>query len=153
MGVVKNSRVKEVSMQTITIKWYGSYNLERINQYDLAFDKGIYAISRIWSDTETLLYIGRTKREFQKRLSEHDTWLKQYRGQIKVGLGLVVLSPNMIFSEKLLADAESLLIIWNETVENTSNVNTYSGRALTINNIGRRGLLAKRISSDNLIDY
>ena len=84
-------------------------------------------------------------------MSEHDSWLKLYRGQIKVRFGHMV-SDNISYSEKLLADAEALLIIWNETVENTSNVNTYSGRALTINNIGRRGLLAKRISSDNLID-
>jgi len=139
-------------MQTITIEWHGSYNIERINLCALASDKGIYAISRIWGDTETLLYIGRTKREFQSRLREHDHWLKLYRGQIKVRLGQMV-SHNGVFSERLLADAESLLIIWNETVENTSNVNTYSGRALTINNVGRRGLLAKRISSEDLIDY
>jgi len=140
-------------MQTITIEWYGAFNLERFNLCALASGNGIYAISRIWGDTETLLYIGRTKREFQRRLREHDTWLKLYRGQIKVRLGHVE-SNRMSFSERLLADAESLLIIWNETVENTSNVNTYSsGRALTINNIGRRGLLARKVSSDNLIDY
>jgi len=139
-------------MQTITIEWSGAFNLERLNLCGLASDKGIYAISRFWGNRETLLYIGRTKREFQKRLREHDTWLKLYRGQIKVRLGRIV-SPNMTFSEKLLADAECLLIILNETVENTSSINTYSGRALTINNIGRRGKLEKRISSDDLEDY
>ncbi|GAB6152579.1 GIY-YIG nuclease family protein [Desulfosporosinus burensis] len=139
-------------MQTITIQWSGAFSLERFDLCVLASDKGIYAISRIWGNWETLLYIGRTKREFQKRLREHDAWLKLYRGQIKVRIGRIK-SPSMTFSEKLLADAECLLIISNETVENTSNVSTYSGRALTINNTGRRGLLEKWISSDDLEDY
>jgi hypothetical protein len=139
-------------MQKVTVKWAGPYNLERIYVHDLAFDKGIYTISRIWGDVETLLYIGRTKRQFQKRLHEHDYWLRQYRGQIKIRLGHVELTTNMHFSEKLLADIEALLILWNETIENTSNIRTYSGRVLEIENIGRRGLLAKRISTEDLID-
>lgn len=139
-------------MQQITMKWSGPYNLERIYVHDLAFDRGIYAISRVWGDTETLLYIGRTKRQFQKRLSEHDYWLREYRGQIKVRLGLIDSTTNLRFSEKLLADAEALLIIWNETIENTVNRSTYSGRALTLQNIGRRGLLDKKISTEKLID-
>ncbi|ABR48422.1 hypothetical protein Amet_2264 [Alkaliphilus metalliredigens QYMF] len=136
-------------MQEIILKWFGPYDLERIQLYDLAFDKGIYMISRIWGEKETLLYIGRTKREFQKRLKEHDVWIKQYRGQIKIRLGLIMLHPDTKFSEKLLADVEALLIILNKTVENTSNTSTYSGRALTINNTGRRGLLDKRITSNS----
>lgn len=148
----QNLFIRGAYMQTITIKWSGAFSLERFNLCVLASDNGIYAISRLWGNTKTLLYIGRTKREFQKRLREHDYWLKLYRGQIIVRLGRII-SPRMSFSEKLLADAEALLIILNETLENTSNVTTYSGRALTINNIGRRGLLEKWICSNDLEDY
>ncbi|CDX00844.1 GIY-YIG catalytic domain [Desulfitobacterium hafniense] len=137
-------------MQSITIKWCGPYNLERVHLSNQASENGIYIISRLWGTSETLLYIGRTKRQFQQRIKEHNYWLTQYRGQIKVRFGRI--EGNTI-SEDLLADAESLLIILTETVENTSNLYSYSGRSLTINNIGRRGTLAKTISSDDLVEY
>lgn len=140
-------------MRLVTVRWSGPYNLERISLYDTALDKGVYSISRVWGDTETLLYIGRTKRQFQQRLREHDYWLKNYRGQIKIRLGVLDSDPGMDFSEELLAEVEALLVVWNETVENTSNTRSYSGGELTIKNIGRRGLIDRNISTDMLLDY
>lgn len=130
-------------MQHITVKWYGPYNFERLHLHDVAVENGIYAISRVWGDTETLLYIGKTERDFKRRIKEHERWLKDYRGQVKLRLGKLLDTKN---SAELLADVEALLIILNESVVNTRNTDSYSGRPLIIHNRGRRGLIDKIVS-------
>ena len=49
-------------METVTLKWYGPYNLERALLPDVVYEKGIYLITRKWGESEKLLYIGQTKR-------------------------------------------------------------------------------------------
>lgn len=134
-------------MQTVLIKWYGPYKLSRCAL--TTFSNGIYAISRVWGDTETLVYIGRTKRELFKRINEHGYWLSNYRGSIIIRFGRLDASTRV--SPKLLADIEALLINAHDTIENTANRIKYSGRNLTVINIGRRGLLIKTVTLPSIL--
>ena len=37
-------------MQGITINWHQPYQLDRKHLLEVAYDKGVYAISRVWGE-------------------------------------------------------------------------------------------------------
>lgn len=137
-------------MQNVILKWYGPYDLQRIESKDVVYEHGVYSIYRVYNNNEKLLYIGKTSRNFLTRLKEH-VWLHNVRGQIRVRLGIIQLEDGQRFSSKRLGDVESLLITWHSPPENTTNANYYYGRKkLTIVNIGRRGQIEPKVSTDDL---
>lgn len=77
-------------MTTVYIKWHGPYLLNNIIHNQIALNNsGIYAIYRQYIGYETLLYVGKTKRSFLQRLSEHEKqWLSTVRGELKVRFGV-----------------------------------------------------------------
>lgn len=135
-------------MRIVTLNWYGPYRLDRLSQYDIANEKGIYSIYRTFGGNETLMYIGKTKRNFIQRLYEHDYWVSALRGEVRIRLG--IFADGRQYNEKTLADVEALLITWNKPVENTVNTRYYYGREVTVVNKGRRGSLHEKISTENL---
>lgn len=139
-------------MQTATLTWHGPYSFDRILNYDIAYNKGIYAISRIWGGKETLLYIGSTKRTLYQRIYEHSWWFPDIRGKIRIRFGILDLSEGQRFSLRKLKDIEALLIAWHRPCENTMNYHYYYGRFyLTVINKGRRGVvIAKEVSTEDL---
>lgn len=135
-------------MESIIINWRGPYNILKILYADIELDKGIYLITRKWGESETLLYIGSTKRILIKRITEHQRdWLSEVKGFIKIRHGIVCLSEDQKFSVKRLKDVEALLIHHHGPLINTVNTVSYNGRDLEVINTGRRGPLKPRVST------
>ncbi|HDX9577692.1 TPA: GIY-YIG nuclease family protein [Bacillus pseudomycoides] len=136
-------------MTTVNIRWFGAYDLDSLDGKQIIMNKGIYAIYRVYGGKETLIYIGKTKRNFLKRLKEHNKdWLWKVRGEIRIRFGVLEFPNGGKYSEQKLADVESLLISWHEPVENTQSTKYYYGRPnLEVINEGRRGLIDKKIST------
>ena len=136
-------------MEEVGIEWYGPYKIdtvvEEFHEYE---DFGVYMITRRWGEySEKILYIGLTYRQdFSTRLSQHQWWLSNTRGTIKVRVGYLREEKS---SEKRLKDVENLLICWHRPEYNEKNL-VYHGRDLRIINSGRRGLLDKIVDSDEL---
>ncbi|QED50019.1 GIY-YIG nuclease family protein [Cytobacillus dafuensis] len=136
----------------VHIRWFGAYSLDHFYTKDIALHSGIYAIYRVYGEKETLLYIGKTSRNFWQRISEHNKdWLWNVKGKIKIRLGLLEFPDGGRYSAKKLADVESLLILWHLPKENTTSTCYYRGRVdLEIINFGRRGLLDKKVTAKEL---
>lgn len=138
-------------MQTIVLTWHGPYSTEEFFQHNVAYEKGIYSISRIWGGTETLVYIGSTNKSFYKRINNHSWWFPDIRGEIKLRFGILNLDVAQRFSLKRLKDIEALLISWHQPCENTMNYQYYYGRFnLRVINKGRKGVIAKEVSTEDL---
>ncbi|MGD6844695.1 GIY-YIG nuclease family protein [Bacillus infantis] len=139
-------------MTTVHIRWYGAYGLENFYNREIARYSGIYAIYRVYGEKETLLYIGKTSRPFWRRISEHQRdWLWNVKGKIKIRVGLLEFPNGGRYSVKKLADVESLLILWHLPRENTTSTGFYWGRVeLEVINLGRRGLIDRKVSTNDL---
>lgn len=135
-------------MTTVHIRWFGAYGLDNIYSQEIALYSGIYAIYRVYGEKETLLYIGKTRRTFLQRISEHQKdWLWNIKGKIQIRLGLLEFPNGGRYSTKKLADVESLLIQWHLPRENTTSTGYYRGRVdLEVYNLGKRGLIDRKIS-------
>jgi hypothetical protein len=139
-------------MTIVNVRWYGPYSLDSYYNKDISLSSGIYAIYRVFGGKETLLYIGKTSRDFFSKISEHDKhWLWGVKGDIKIRLGLLEFPNGGKFSLQKLSDVESLLILWHKPKWNTSSTVYYRGRFnLEVNNLGRRGFLDKTVSAYDL---
>ncbi|NMC32397.1 MAG: GIY-YIG nuclease family protein [Veillonellaceae bacterium] len=142
-------------MEIITINWTGPYKMDNICYYERTYQGGIYAISRIWGSNESLLYLGRTERNFATRINEHQKqWLSEVSGQIKLRFGILQYSEGKKASSSKLNDAEAMLINWHKPTYNIMCKNYYYGRdKLVLINMGRKGQLADRISTDDFVWY
>lgn len=140
-------------MTTINVRWFGPYQIEDCFYKELALSKGIYAIYRMYCGKETLIYIGKTRRSFLLRITEHNKkWLWRIRGQLKIRFGILEYPNGARYSEKKLSDVESLLILWHSPIENTMSTVFYTGRFdLEIINSGRRGAIDKKVSAKDLV--
>lgn len=82
----------------------------------------------MYRGTEKLLYIGKTKRSFSKRLNDHYIdWIYGTR-DIHVRLEILEFPSGGKYSEQKLSDVEALLISWHTPIENTQCTNYYIGR-------------------------
>lgn len=139
-------------MEKITLNWYGPYKIYNIDNHDVSYEKGIYAIYRIWGESEKLLYIGKTERDFRIRIKEHSkNWVNDVRGEIKLRFGVLEFEKGKYYSSKKLSDVEALLILWHIPNENTSSKKSYSGREkMQLINKGRKGMIDSFISTEQL---
>ena len=137
----------DLHMEEVVINWNGPYKFENMSQYEVAYGNGIYAISRVWGNNETLVYLGQTVRDFTTRLNEHqEEWLSGVRGQVKVRLGVLEFEQGRNFSKFKLNDIEALLINWHQPPYNTKSMKYYHGRdELAVINKGRKGMLANKV--------
>lgn len=120
----------------------------------LAYERGIYVITRKWGNSESLIYVCRSKRSLIERINCHKRdWLTELRGSLFIRYAVIDLQPGQIFSQKRLADVESLLITTHKPPHNVVNYYYYNGRdKLTVTNTGRRGPLSMEVSTLELID-
>lgn len=127
-------------MTKVKVRWFGPYPLDSMKTRTVSVEKGIYAIYRTFGGKQTLLYIGKTGRNFNQRMYEHNReWLNNVRGSIHLRLGILECPEGEKYSAKKLNDTESLLIHWHAPLYNSSSIVWYRGRLnLEVENVGRR---------------
>ncbi|MCJ8326247.1 MAG: hypothetical protein MJK08_04010 [Campylobacterales bacterium] len=140
-----------MKIKNIKIEWTYPVNYHNALAHRLSSEIGLYQISRLFGENETLLYIGIVKsfnRTFKKRLIEHQYWLNEYRGTIKVRFGTIQGKQGLTITPQLIEDAESVLIYELNPLENTQKTSGYFiNKDLEVENIGYRGFLPKTVSS------
>ena len=69
-------------METLRFRWYGPFTIEGALDFRDFEDYGLYAITRVWGNSEKLLYVGMTyAQDFGNRLAQHDWWLSSVKVQ------------------------------------------------------------------------
>ncbi len=139
-------------MEELWIDWRGPYQLEYVPDREPALDWGIYAINRRWGNAETLLYVGQAYRQnmLSRVWCHRNQWIYQYRGQMLVRFGTIVLDRGYRHSQQRTNDIEALLIYYHQPIHNTQHKRNYNGRELLIWNQGRRGLINECVCTDDL---
>lgn len=144
-----------MTLERVKIEWWGPYNVDSLLQeYDWgSHDFGIYVITRKWGrGSKSILYIGQTyTRDFGQRIVEHESWIREERGSIKIRLGYVILERGRISSAERLWDIENLLVYATQPKYNVQFKRGYYGRELKIVNLKRRGPLPIQIDSRNYV--
>jgi hypothetical protein len=144
-------------MERVRIFWSGPYSIDSaIENFQGYEDFGIYMITRVWANSENLLYIGQVYglkywRSFADRLREHK-WIKELRGKIRVRIGKITLGGNRKISAQRTNDVETLLIYIYKPPYNTQSTSWYYGREMKIINSGRRGPLKDEIYSEDYFE-
>lgn len=122
----------------IRINWSEPILIEDAIESPLAYNSGLYYITRVFGSNETSLYLGKATRTIRTRLIAHDRdWVHEYRGKIYVRIGQIVY-PRYI-DDELIDHAESALIYENRDVfeDNTDKRYSYSYSDLyVVENIG-----------------
>jgi hypothetical protein len=144
-----------MKIKNIKIEWSYPVSYAKSLEHDLSSENGLYQISRLFGENETLLYIGIVKspnRTFKERLIEHEYWIKECRGAIKIRFGIIQGKQGLQINSQLIEDAESVLIYELKPVKNTQKISSYSiNKDLKIENIGYKGFSPKIASSDTHI--
>lgn len=136
----------------VIIKWSYPREFENAKETELCYEGyGIYCISRKFGDNETILYIGKTDKQFRGRLNSHSkVWMSNYRGEKIVRFGTIV-KPTTVTSE-IINDVESAIIYDIEPKHNKSKIKSYGYfEEYVILNQGYRGKLPKLIDIRNHI--
>ncbi|PDY77388.1 sodium:proton symporter [Bacillus cereus] len=139
-------------IETVHIKWYGSYSLNDLYNREEAFKKGIFTISRVYAKKETMLYIGKTQRHFIQKIRElNNDWFCG-ESELKIRLGIIEFPSGESYSEKKVKEIKSLLILRHTPLENDTSLVYYRRPFdLKILNKGRRGLIVKKLSTGDLM--
>ncbi|PEC86572.1 sodium:proton symporter [Bacillus cereus] len=139
-------------IETVHIKWYGLYSINDFYNREEASKKGIFTISRVNAKNITLLYIGKTKRSFIQKIRElNKEWLCN-DSELKITLGIIEFPSGESYSEKKVKEIKSLLILRHTPLENETSLLYHRGKFnLKIINKGRRGLIVKKLSTEDLI--
>ena len=141
--------------KSVTIEWSYPIRLDKILQKECMNDIGLYYISRVFGNKESILYIGKTTHSFGQRLQSHcGDWIDTYRGEKFVRLGRIV-KPSNLSQEKLkqlINDSEKTIIFYmhnedeHDLIANVvSTQSTYPSEDLLIINTGYRGQLPREL--------
>ena len=134
----------------IKVKWSYPREFENAKETELSYEGyGVYCISRKFGNKETIIYIGKTARQFRDRLKDHQSkWLDDYRGEKIVRFGTIT-QPKTVTKE-IINDLESAIIFEIHPTHNTDKKNGYHyTEEYKIINEGYRGLLPKEIDINN----
>jgi hypothetical protein len=145
----------------VIIEWSHPINFENYPSHNLIKENGIYQITRIVGKNEKLLYIGKAfNQTFEQRLDDHNNkWIDNYKGQIKLRLGLVSIYKSFLwfFSQEInsenhhFEDIESAFIFHCQPEHNTKKKEGYSFKnEFIIQNSGKYGFLPKEFNTKNL---
>jgi hypothetical protein len=130
----------------VNVKWSYPRDFENAKETIMSYEGfGLYCISRIFGENETIIYIGKTKSRFRDRLKEHQKkWILNYRGKIIVRFGTITIPETV--TEDLLIDVESAIIYEIQPIQNTDKKNQYHfNKIYKIINEGYLGKLPKQI--------
>lgn len=132
--------------KTIIVKWSYPREFENAKETELSYEGfGIYYISRKFVGKETILYIGKTDKQFRNRLKSHSSiWLNDYKVEKIVCFGTIK-KPVTIKSE-IINDIESAIIYDIKPKHNKSKINSYQFfEEYIVLSEGYRGKLPKMI--------
>lgn len=138
--------------KTIIVKWSYPREFENAKETELSYEgNGIYCISRKFGGNETILYIGKTDKQFRDRLKSHSSiWLNDYKGEKIVRFGTIT-KPVTVTSE-IINDVESAIIYDIKPKHNKSKINGYQFfEEYIVLSEGYRGKLPKMIDIRNHI--
>lgn len=145
-----------VSQPIVTVQWDKPKTIEESIDDCLSIKSGVYCISRVFGNNETLLYIGKSSggSGCRGRLKRHyEEWTGLYRGNILVRLGTITKETlHNIPPDEIIEDVESALIFETSPPENKSKVLGYSRyNYLIIKNRGSYNKMFK--SSINTLNH
>ena len=138
--------------KVIIINWSYPREFENEKETELSYEGyGIYCISRKFGGNETILYIGKTDKQFRDRLKSHSSiWLNDYKGEKIVRFGTII-KPITVTSE-IINDVESAIIYDIKPKHNKSKINSYQFfEEYIVLSEGYRGKLPKMIDIRNHI--
>lgn len=135
-------------LKSAVIRWSYPRNIDSIYRGEICNTGwGLYAISRVFGNNETLLYIGLTyNQNFVHRISKHHkNWFGLYRGDIKIRLG--EFEAPVYITRDIIEDVESCLIYELQPRQNICKRKgyTYTCR-YSLTNVGYRGVLPSKMS-------
>ena len=136
--------------KTIIVNWSYPRRFANAKETELSYEGyGVYCISREFGGVETILYIGKTDRQFRGRLNSHfKDWMTDYSGEKIVRFGTVI-EPNLITSE-IINDVESAIIYDIKPKHNKSKIKSYQYfQEYIVKNQGYRGQLPRIINIKN----
>lgn len=124
----------------IKISWSAHYTFEEVLKCPDVDGKGLYCISRIFREKESIIYIGKATNTFKARLKRHGkNWIDLYRGDKLVRLGTIVERP---YSERVVTHAENALIFELKPQQNTMSSTGYTYKQeYVVHSLGNRGKL------------
>jgi predicted GIY-YIG superfamily endonuclease len=134
----------------IKVKWSYPREFENAKETELSYEGfGVYCISRKFGGKESIIYIGKTTRQFRDRLRDHSSkWLNNYRGEKIVRFGTIT-QPRTVTVE-IINDVESAIIYEIEPIHNTDKINKYTfSETYKIINEGFKGQLPKEMDINN----
>jgi len=139
-------------MEEVNLEWRGPYRLEYLSERKATQEHGIYAISRRWGWSESLLYIGQSYFQcmLDKTWCHENEWIYQYTGEMLIRFCKIILDEGYENSQRLTNDIEALLIYSELPIHNIQHKESYRGRPLQVWNEGQRGVLDEYICSFNL---
>lgn len=139
----------ESAVDTIRIEWHGPYLYDRVFTHDIVEKRGIYVISaRQGSRPEKVVRIGRTYGSFSNRLSDYRMVIDALPGTKYVHIGVFDTQVSRLSAQRL-EDVENLLIYAYQPKLNRTGTSRYTGRALIIENVGRRGPIDSYVNSSD----
>ena len=138
-------------MEEVRLEWRGPYRLEHVSEREASWEHSIYAISRRWRWSESLLYIGQSYFQcMSDRIwCDENKWIYQYTGEILIRFSKIVLDEGYKHSQQLTNDIEEILIYSEQPIHNIQHKESYRGRPLQMWNEGQRGVLDEYICSYN----
>jgi hypothetical protein len=128
----------------IKIKWSKPYSFEEVFECEDIDDRGLYCISHVFEENESIIYIGKTMSSFRSRLKRHgEDWVDSYEGDKLVRLGRII---GRRFTSRIVSHAENALIFELAPQQNTMSIKSYTYKQeYIIHNVGNRGLLPSKV--------
>ena len=156
-------------MRTVRVKWEGPLSLDELKELaDRDKDWGLYQIygRHIIFGAVLLLYIGKTKATFSKRVKENyddwkpgTPWYQDIEVSVRIGRlycksdrGFMRLQKDDSEFSELLCDVEAFQIFCHSPPYNGDHISSYNGQPLIIENVDKLGDLFDRLSTYELTD-
>ena len=140
-----------MNKKKVVIDWSYPICYGHAYEKEVMLNKGLYYISRLFGDKETLIYIGKTMDCYWNRLKSHEeNWLNDVKGQKYVRFGIIKTPED--YDNDFLEDVESAIIYEMQPKYNYMKTCSYtyrSGYLLNIENSGYHGVLPRYINSED----
>jgi hypothetical protein len=132
----------------VTIEWSNPKKVDDVLNAPTLKEEiwGLYQISTKIDEDKIFLYIGKSWKDYHKRLKAHRReWFDQYEGEKYVRFGSFLTS----ITEIQLDEVESAIIFQTKLPKNIQSVNSYSvNHDYIITSTGKRGIVPQLINTE-----